>query len=83
MRYSLIIILLVLSLIFAFQNTQAVSIKFLFWDFNGSQALITVLTFFVGAIMGLLIFAQRLYAKNAEVKRMRKQFLEMGKIDVK
>ena len=81
MRYIFVIILLVLSLIFAFQNTQTVSIKFLLWGFNGSQALITILTFFVGAITGLLIMAQRLYAKNAEIRKMRKQFLETGKFD--
>ena len=82
MRYSIIvIILLILSLIFAFQNTQAISLKFLFWSFDGSEAFIIILTLFAGLIIGILLMAQRLYIKNKEVKNMRKQFLEIGKIE--
>ena len=83
-RYSFfIILLLVLSLVFAFQNTQAISIRFLAWSLDGSQALIIIITFFTGLVTGALLLANRLYVKNREVKRMRKEFLETGKVKEK
>lgn len=81
MRYTFFLIpLLILSLIFAFQNTESISLQFLWWSFDASSALIIIITFFTGILVGLLFMAQRLYIKNKEVKNMRKQFLEIGRI---
>ena len=50
-----IIILLVMVVIFAVQNTQTVNIKFLFWGFETSAVLSILISFFIGALVGWLM----------------------------
>jgi uncharacterized integral membrane protein len=60
---------------------EPASIKFLVWSINGSQSLIIIITFFSGFLTGVLLLANQVYAKNREVKKMRKDFLATGKIE--
>jgi len=48
----ILIILLFLLLIFAFQNTQPIAVKFLFWEANASSAFLILITFFLGLAIG-------------------------------
>jgi uncharacterized integral membrane protein len=41
--------------VFAVQNAVPIAVKFVVWEFHGSQALILLLTFALGVIMSLLI----------------------------
>ena len=54
MRTKLIIggILLLLIIIFIVQNTEVVSIKFLFWELSLSRVLMVFLVFLTGGILG-------------------------------
>jgi uncharacterized integral membrane protein len=54
-----LIFLLVLLLIFVIQNTQAVAIKFLFWDWATSLAFTILLSFGIGVLLGWIIFILR------------------------
>lgn len=60
------IVLLVLLLIFAVQNTQPVAMKFLFWDWTTSVTIMILITFGVGFLFGLLVSILRPKKKKAE-----------------
>jgi uncharacterized integral membrane protein len=47
--------LLLILLVFALQNTQAVAIKFLFWEITTSAVLTILISFCLGALTGWLI----------------------------
>jgi uncharacterized integral membrane protein len=51
-----IIVLLVIIVIFAIQNTQAVAIKFLFWGIETSAVLSILVSFMIGFLVGWLVF---------------------------
>ncbi|MEO5674091.1 MAG: LapA family protein [Chitinophagales bacterium] len=71
--YIAIIFILVLALIFAFQNTDPISLKFLAWQINGSQALIILSIFFIGYLGGWLLGMSSLWRKNRELRDLKKQ----------
>lgn len=56
MRIKLIIslFLLILAVIFAIQNSNALTVKFLVWETTLPVALIIIITLTVGAIIGLI-----------------------------
>jgi putative membrane protein len=56
MRIKLIfsLILLILAVIFALQNSNAETVKFLFWEATLPVALIIIISLTVGAILGLI-----------------------------
>ncbi len=56
MRIFLLIALLIalIAVIFALQNTQVVSINFLAWTFQGSIALEMIVTLIAGVLVGIL-----------------------------
>jgi uncharacterized integral membrane protein len=50
-----IIVLLVILVVFAIQNTQTVSIKFLFWGFETTAVLSILVSFVIGFLVGWLV----------------------------
>lgn len=50
-----IIVLLVLLLIFAIQNTQSVVLNFLFWKISTSSVLSILVSFVIGLLIGCLL----------------------------
>jgi uncharacterized integral membrane protein len=50
-----LIVLLMILLIFALQNTQAVAVKFLFWEATTSAVLTILISFVLGVLSGWLI----------------------------
>ena len=61
MKRTLLIILViaVLVAIFALQNSAEVIIKLWFWSIETSLALVVILTFAIGALMGILFSIPR------------------------
>lgn len=57
MMFFLILALLLalVTVIFIFQNTNLVIVSFLTWQFEGSLALLLLLTFIFGIIISLLV----------------------------
>ena len=71
MRTKIIIslLLLILAVICALQNSGVVPLKFLFWDAMLPVALLIVITLAVGVILGLILtLSARKHEKKAEIK---------------
>ncbi|HYV95791.1 MAG TPA: LapA family protein [Chitinophagales bacterium] len=77
--YIITILFLILALIFTFQNTASISMKFLFWNFTGSLALNTVIIFFVGLTGGWFMGWSNVWNKNKEIRTLKKQVAELSK----
>ncbi len=71
MRTKVIIslLLLILAVICALQNSDVVPLKFLFWDARLPVALLIVITLAVGVILGLII---TIYSRKPEKKADKK-----------
>lgn len=54
-KIVVVLLLLLLSVIFSVQNYALVEIKFLFWSFETSRAIIIFSTLFIGIIIGWII----------------------------
>ena len=66
------LVLALLALIFALQNTATIMIRFLFWSFRGSLAVVLLLDLALGAVIGalaMLIPLTRAYREAARLKR--------------
>jgi uncharacterized integral membrane protein len=77
--YILTIILLLFALVFAIQNTSTIALGFLFWNFQGSLAFITLLIFFFGFIAGWILPARKVWLKNSQIKTLRSKLDEVQK----
>ncbi|MFC1592853.1 lipopolysaccharide assembly protein LapA domain-containing protein [Candidatus Omnitrophota bacterium] len=53
-KWFFVLLLLLLLVIFTTQNYELVEIKFLFWSFQTSRAIIIFVTLFIGVIIGWL-----------------------------
>ncbi len=58
-KLSLIIALLLTVIIFTLQNTETVSIQFLFWQFSLSRALMLFLMLAIGIVLGFFLCAMQ------------------------
>ncbi|MFH1458304.1 MAG: LapA family protein [Candidatus Omnitrophota bacterium] len=54
-KWILILVLLLFLVIFTTQNYEVVRIKFLFWSFQTSRAIIIFSTLFIGILIGWFI----------------------------
>ncbi len=54
-KVALILILLLIVVIFTAQNYEIVEIKFLFWTFAASRAIVLFLTLCIGIAVGWII----------------------------
>ena len=59
-----IIVLLVLLLTFAIQNTQPVVLNFLFWQISTSSVLSILVSFVIGLVTGCLLMIGRTKKKS-------------------
>ncbi|RPJ41547.1 MAG: LapA family protein [Deltaproteobacteria bacterium] len=50
-----LVVLLLVLLVFALQNTRPVAVKFLFWETTASAVLTILISFCLGALAGWLI----------------------------
>lgn len=53
----LILVLMLVVTLFSVQNAEMITVRFLFWNFALSQALVILLAAFCGAVVGLAIGA--------------------------
>ena len=51
------LVISVIAVIFALQNTMVVTISFLAWEITGSLSLVLLVTLAIGAVIGLLVLA--------------------------
>jgi len=74
--YLLTIFLLVIALIFAFQNPNSIDMKFLFWHLNGPLSLIIIVSFFIGFAGGMCLLGYKLWRRSSEIKALSKKLTE-------
>jgi len=73
------LIIAILAVIFAIQNADIILVTFLMWKFQGSLALVLLLTFVLGFIAGLLIILPKLVKRSFAVSSQRKKLEEAQK----
>lgn len=75
MRFALIfsLALSVLAVIFALQNPQTIEVNLLFVETEGSAALVLIVTFAIGVVVGLLSTLPGRLRDRREVKALKKQ----------
>lgn len=54
-KLGLALVLLILTVIFTLQNIQVITIRFLFWEFSLSRALVIFVIFAMGVFIGVLL----------------------------
>ena len=64
-----VLVLMVLVALFSVQNAGVITVRFVTWHFEMSEALVILLSAFCGALAGLLIGAFSGARKPAEPKR--------------
>lgn len=67
------LVIAIFAVIFALQNTIMVTVTFLFWQFNGSLALILLVTLAVGAVVTFLAYLPGLIRNHSLVRKLRRQ----------
>jgi len=73
--FVLIIVLLfaVMAVIFAVQNVEVVPISFLFWQTEGSLALVLLLALVIGVVIGLLVTLPTRIKFSRELSKRKKE----------
>jgi len=66
-----------LAVIFSVQNTLPVTIKFLFWNFQGSLALILLITVVTGVLIGFLTSSPSLLKSWSTISTQKKKIAEL------
>ncbi|MDP4020425.1 MAG: LapA family protein [Candidatus Adlerbacteria bacterium] len=67
------IVLGIISVVFALQNTEVVTVSFLTWQFEGSLALVLLLTIMSGILMTLLILFPSLIKEAFSLASLKRQ----------
>lgn len=67
----LILVIAVVAVVFGMQNTTPLTISFLFWSFQGSAALILVISMLLGVILGVLLVMPSFNARGRTAKDLR------------
>ena len=73
------IIIAVIAVIFAIQNSVDVQIKFLKWNWNCSLALLIIILLAAGIATGMLILAPTIYRKNSAISSSKKKIADLEK----
>jgi uncharacterized integral membrane protein len=75
MRLGLIfsLLLAVVAVIFALQNPQNMDVNLLFFQTQGSTALVLIVTFCLGVIVGLLSMLPKQFRIRRELKKLQRQ----------
>ncbi len=67
------LILAVVIVIFALQNSQAIVVKLWFWEFESSLALIMVIVLLLGGVMGVCFSLPAVFRRNRKIEARKKQ----------
>ena len=73
LKFVLSLIFSVLVAIFAIQNAGNVEVKFFFWRFMVSQAVVILISAIVGAIIVLLLGLIKQIRQNMKIKQLSKE----------
>ncbi|MCH7952098.1 LapA family protein [Patescibacteria group bacterium] len=71
------LIIATISVIFAVQNAVPITVKLLFWKFEASLAIVLVITFILGLLMGILTFVPGRIKKGIGTLKQKKKRAEL------
>lgn len=71
------LVIAILAVVFAIQNADIILVSFLAWQFQGSMALVLLLTFVLGFIAGLLIILPKLIKRSFMASGQKKKIEEL------
>ena len=63
--------LAVLTVVFALQNTTPVLVTLMFWEVEGSLALVLMLTFALGVLVGLMVSIPAMLKRRAALSKQK------------
>ena len=67
------LVIAVLAVIFALQNSMTITISFLAWEVTGSLSLVLLITLAIGALIGLLVLAPSVIKNSIAASNGRKR----------
>jgi uncharacterized integral membrane protein len=73
------LIIAVIAVIFALQNTMTVTIAFLAWEITGSLSLVLLITLAIGAVIGLLVLTPSAIKNTITASKDRKRMSMLEK----
>ena len=65
------------AVVFALQNNVSILVSFAIWEFEGSQALVLLVTLGLGALITGLVSSPTVIRRQWEAGRMRRQIVEL------
>lgn len=71
------IIVAILTVVFALQNTIPITVSFLTWNFKSSLALVLLITLTLGILMSLLVSAPSMIKKKRIISSQKKKIQEL------
>ena len=84
MQFFLILALLIaiLAVFFAIQNTVMVTVYFFFWQISSSLAIILLCTLAIGVLISMLFSIPAIQKRNWQVNKQKKKVTEVEKLNV-
>ena len=73
------LVIAVLAVIFALQNSMTVTISFLAWEITASLSLVILITLAIGALIGYLVLVPSVIKKSLAVSNNRKRISALEK----
>jgi putative membrane protein len=73
----LALVIALIAVIFALQNTASIAVSFLFWKFTGSLALVLIISLAAGVLITLLALSPGLLRGRLSMRKLRKQLIEV------
>lgn len=81
MRIAALIVVLLLAVAFAVQNTDAVHVSLLLWKMQASLAIVMALCLAVGFLVGLLAVAPSFLKGRRHARALERQLAELDVVD--
>lgn len=72
-----ILVIAVAAVVFGMQNTVSMKINFLFWSFQGSSALVLVVSMLLGVILGILLVLPSFNSRGRTIKGLRDEIKKL------
>ncbi len=72
------LLLVLLTVIFALQNTEPIRVNLIFFSTEGSAALVLLLTFMIGIGVGLLVMVPTRMRDRKRIKQLRSEIQELA-----
>lgn len=71
------IIIALITVLFAVQNSATVEVKFLAWSLSSSMAMLLIIVFVTGIAAGMLVLTPAMMKKNSTIKSGLKKITEL------